>query len=256
MITDGNASIHVNNDSDPDGQGRFAIFRGGGDAPFLEIFETSEGTPQMAIPNGIVSSAGGGFRGQSDGSGPAVRGFQTGTGRAGVFEIENPGSSASVLQAETNGTGLVADLSASKSGDPRGNPEAHVAHVENASSNDNGGDVLALQVGEDASNVGLNSHFISFYDRADNIMGTVEGNGAGGIEFNSSGAVAERMDNQRARIAELEAENKDIQERLAALEAGHSPSAVAGMTGPTARLLLAFLLGGLFGAGLLWRRRA
>jgi hypothetical protein len=93
-----------------------------------------------------------------------------------------------VLQAETNGTGLVADLSASKSGDPRGNPEAHVAHVENASSNDNGGDVLALQVGEDASNVGLNSHFISFYDRADNIMGTVEGNGAGGIEFNGSGA--------------------------------------------------------------------
>jgi hypothetical protein len=83
------------------------------------------------------------------------------------------------------------------------------------------------------------------------------------VGLGRSGAVAERMEDQRDRIDELEAENQamrkrqqKIKKRLAALEAGHSPSAVAGMTGSTARLLLAFLLGGLFGAGLLWRRRA
>ena len=82
------------------------------------------------------------------------------------------------------------------------------------------------------------------------------------VGLGRSGAVAERLekqqkqnDKQKERIAELEAENDRIKKRLAALETGRSPSVVAGLTGSGAGLLLAFLMGGLLGAGLLWRRR-
>jgi hypothetical protein len=75
-------------------------------------------------------------------------------------------------------------------------------------------------------------------------------------------ALAERLEtqkkeneNQKERIAELEAENDQIKKRLAALEAERSPSTVAGLTGSGAGLLLTFLLGGFLGAGLLWRHR-
>lgn len=71
------------------------------------------------------------------------------------------------------------------------------------------------------------------------------------------------LEEKEAKIAELEAENeamrtrqREIEKRLAALEAKGSPSVVAGLTGSGGGLLLAFLLGGLVGAGLLWRRRA
>jgi hypothetical protein len=83
------------------------------------------------------------------------------------------------------------------------------------------------------------------------------------VGLGRSGAVAERMEDQRDRIAELEAENEalktqqqEIKNRLAALEAERSPSALAGLAGSGTGLLLTFLLGGLLGAGLLWRRRA
>ncbi|MEF8940440.1 MAG: hypothetical protein V5A22_11375, partial [Salinivenus sp.] len=75
------------------------------------------------------------------------------------------------------------------------------------------------------------------------------------VGLGRSGAVAEQLTSQRQRIAELETENEEFEDRLAALEAERSPSAVAGLTGSTAGLLLAFVLGGLAGAGLLWRRR-
>lgn len=48
---------------------------------------------------------------------------------------------------------------------------------------------------------------------------------------------------------------REIEKRLAASETGRSPSALAGLTGSGAGLLLAFLLGGLVGGGLFWRRR-
>jgi hypothetical protein len=82
------------------------------------------------------------------------------------------------------------------------------------------------------------------------------------VGLGQSGAVAERMDDQRDRIATLEAENEAlkerqevIEERLAALEARASGgSIVAGLPGEG---LLAVLIGlGGLGAGLLWRRRA
>lgn len=57
-------------------------------------------------------------------------------------------------------------------------------------------------------------------------------------------------------IATLKAENEEFEERLAALEAERSPSTAAGWTGSSGGHLLSFLLGGLLGAGLLWRRRA
>jgi hypothetical protein len=65
-----------------------------------------------------------------------------------------------------------------------------------------------------------------------------------------------QLDAKDRRIAELEAENEAIKERLAALEAKVSSGgpAVAGLAGPWGLGLL-LGLGGL-GAGLLWRRRA
>jgi len=56
-------------------------------------------------------------------------------------------------------------------------------------------------------------------------------------------------------VEALRAENETMKERLAALEADRSPSAVAGWSDSSAGLLLSLLIGGLFGAGLLWRRR-
>ena len=81
------------------------------------------------------------------------------------------------------------------------------------------------------------------------------------VGLGRSGAVAEQMEDQRERIAALEAENEEIQaeneeikSRLAALERQNASALPAGLTGPWA---LALLLGlGALGAGLLWRRRA
>jgi len=75
------------------------------------------------------------------------------------------------------------------------------------------------------------------------------------VGLGRSGAVADQMENQRDRIDELETENEEIKKRLAALEAERSPSVVAGLVSSRTGLLLAFLLGGLLGAGLLWRHR-
>jgi len=66
------------------------------------------------------------------------------------------------------------------------------------------------------------------------------------------------IDSLRDRVQTVEAlraENETMKERLAALEADRSPSAVAGWSDSSAGLLLSLLIGGLFGAGLLWRRR-
>ncbi len=77
------------------------------------------------------------------------------------------------------------------------------------------------------------------------------------VGLGRSGAVAERLQSQQAQIDSLKEkvhQIQDVKKRLAVLEAGRSPSVVAGLSGSGARLLLAFLLGGLFGAGLLWPR--
>lgn len=76
------------------------------------------------------------------------------------------------------------------------------------------------------------------------------------VGLDHSGAVAEQMQNQRARIERLEAENESIKERLAALEAQSSGSVAAGWAGPWGIItVLSFLVGGLSGA-LLWREQA
>jgi hypothetical protein len=67
-----------------------------------------------------------------------------------------------------------------------------------------------------------------------------------------------QIDSLKGRVRRLENQQREIDRlkaRLAALETGRSPSAIAGLTGTSDSLLLAFLLGGLFGAGLLWRRQ-
>jgi len=70
------------------------------------------------------------------------------------------------------------------------------------------------------------------------------------VGLGRSGAVAERLQAQQKQI-------ESMKQRLAALEAKVSTDepAVAGLGGSSAGLLLAFLMGGLLGAGLLWRRR-
>ncbi|WP_263792507.1 hypothetical protein [Salinibacter sp.] len=72
------------------------------------------------------------------------------------------------------------------------------------------------------------------------------------VGLGRSGAVAERMNNQRDRIAALEAENEEIKSRLAALERQNTSALPAGLTGPWALTLLLGL--GALGAGVLWQR--
>jgi hypothetical protein len=73
------------------------------------------------------------------------------------------------------------------------------------------------------------------------------------VGLGRSGAVADRMEDQRERIAALEAENEEFEERLAALERQNTSALPAGLTGPWALTLLLGL--GVLGAGLLWQRR-
>lgn len=75
------------------------------------------------------------------------------------------------------------------------------------------------------------------------------------VGLGRSGAVAEQLEKQRKANREQRSQIQNLKKRLAALEAERSPSAVAGWTGSAAGLFCAFLLGGLFGAGFLWRRR-
>jgi len=75
------------------------------------------------------------------------------------------------------------------------------------------------------------------------------------VGLGRSGAVADQLEEQRKTNQKQEAQIEDLKKRLAALETGRSPSVVAGWAGSGTGLLLAFLLGGLLGAGLLWRRR-
>ena len=86
---------------------------------------------------------------------------------------------------------------------------------------------------------------------------------ADGVALAAIKGLTERVTTQRQHIAELraekntlDAEHDEIKARLAALEADRSPSTTAGWTGSSGGHLLSFLLGGLLGAGLLWRRRA
>ena len=76
------------------------------------------------------------------------------------------------------------------------------------------------------------------------------------VGLGRSGAVAERLKEQQQTNQKQQAQIENLNARLAALEADRSPSAAAGWTGSSAGLLLSLLLGGLLGAGLLWRRRA
>jgi hypothetical protein len=68
-----------------------------------------------------------------------------------------------------------------------------------------------------------------------------------------------QIDSLKGRVQRLKKQQQEIDRvkgRLAALEAERNPSVMAGLTGPVAGLLLGLFLGGLLGAGLLWRRRA
>jgi hypothetical protein len=77
------------------------------------------------------------------------------------------------------------------------------------------------------------------------------------VGLDNSGVVAEQMQKQRARIDSLERETQRldrIEKRLTRLEAQSDGPLSAAL--PGGRRLLAFLVGGVLGAGLLWRRRA
>jgi hypothetical protein len=80
---------------------------------------------------------------------------------------------------------------------------------------------------------------------------------ADGVSFGAILGLDRKVEEQRSTIDSLKKKVRQIEsmkKRLAALEAERSRSVVAGLSSPGAGLLVAFLLGGLFGAGLLWRR--
>ncbi len=182
--------------------------------PLLELKQTGDGGGALfEIENALSTTAA--LAGLANNKGTAIEGLQVGSGhagvfrisdagnasvaleartngnhdasRAGLFKISNSNSSGTALVAETKGTGLAAEMSANKVADPRGNPRANVALVKNTSPND-GGDVLGLQAGQSGGDVDFNTNFISFHDNQGTILGTVQGNGAGGIELTGTGA--------------------------------------------------------------------
>ncbi len=72
----------------------------------------------------------------------------------------------------------------SKSQNPAA-PEDHIAHIFNTHGT-GGGDVLSLKI--NVINPGSTSNFVTFYDALDNRMGRIEGNGSGGVSFESNSA--------------------------------------------------------------------
>ena len=96
---------------------------------------------------------------------------------------------------------LAGDVSIGKGGAPNGFPPQTTFHVRALKSGsalfthlavmDNrntgsGADVLALKVGRDTPGTGNN--FLSFYNGGDTLVGQIDGNGGGGVRFDSSGA--------------------------------------------------------------------
>jgi hypothetical protein len=86
---------------------------------------------------------------------------------------------------------------------------------------------------------------------------------ADGVALGAIKGLAQRVAEQKQQIDTLTAEKqalatqqKKLEARVAALEAERASSTVAGLTSSRGGLLLVFFLGGLFGAGLLWRRRS
>ena len=61
----------------------------------------------------------------------------------------------------------------------------HIAIIENSNSGTNA-DVLALKI--DRTDPGAGNNFLSFYDRGDQLVGQIDGNCGGGVNFKSSSA--------------------------------------------------------------------
>ncbi len=72
----------------------------------------------------------------------------------------------------------------SKSQNPA-SPFDHIAQIENEHAG-GGADVLSLKVGQD--DPGTASNFITFFDGNNDILGRIEGNGSGGVSFESNSA--------------------------------------------------------------------
>lgn len=76
------------------------------------------------------------------------------------------------------------NIQGSKAANPA-DPIDHIAQIYNRRST-GGPDVLALKVG--AASPGATSNFITFFDGGNNPLGRIEGNGSGGVAFESGGA--------------------------------------------------------------------
>lgn len=80
-----------------------------------------------------------------------------------------------------------AQLHVTEAIDGSATPTGHVAIIENnAGSTSNGPDVLALKTS--ATTPGGNTNFITFFDGNDQGVGRIEGNGAGGVQYLTTGA--------------------------------------------------------------------
>ncbi|HBA85287.1 MAG TPA: hypothetical protein DCZ95_14465 [Verrucomicrobia bacterium] len=67
-----------------------------------------------------------------------------------------------------------------------GTPENHVALIRNSSTGSNG-DILALRSGY-VSNPGGSINYVSFFKGDDALIGEIQGNGSGGVSYNTTGA--------------------------------------------------------------------
>ncbi|HKC24363.1 MAG TPA: hypothetical protein VKF32_06455 [Thermoanaerobaculia bacterium] len=144
----------------------------------------------------MTSSAGPAIDASSSSAGHAIHAVATGVGRAinatGIVDVTGLVSVAGDVTATdtvTAGGSTYGFTSLHAVSSINGNATAtasHVAFIENASTGSSP-DVLALKVATNA-NPTTSSNFITFFRGGDVAVGTIEGNGAGGIQLTSGAA--------------------------------------------------------------------
>ncbi len=108
-----------------------------------------------------------------------------------AIRIQSPGEDGIYISnASDDGIHVVGatawslNVRGSKSQNPAA-PEDHIAHIFNTHGT-GGGDVLSLKI--NLINPGSTSNFVTFYDALDQMLGRIEGNGSGGVSFESNSA--------------------------------------------------------------------
>lgn len=132
---------------------------------------------EMSTSSGTALSA------AHSGDGHATYGFVEGAGNA-VLGQTHPNSSGDAVVGSALGGGFAGVFETSQS-QGASDPNGHVVLVENTGGSN--ADGLAVQAGPDA-NPGSATNFLTFYDGDGDPVGTIEGDGSGGITQTSGGA--------------------------------------------------------------------